>query len=176
MQRFNLRHVALFLAAGAVALAAGYFVGEYRQRAAEPAGAGTLVEFRLPDSEGRTRDADEWRGKPLIVNFWATWCAPCREEVPELVEAQREFGPRGLNVLGVAIDEPEPVRQFMEEMGFNYPSLVAETEGMELMARYGNTGALPFTVAFDAAGRVVGSKLGKVSREEIRTFVDAALR
>lgn len=169
------RHIVLFLAAGVVALGAGYWLGEHRERTSAPAGADTLVEFSLPDIEGRMRSTGEWRDKALLINFWATWCTPCRDEIPEFIEAQEEFGGQGLQILGVALDRAEPVSAFMQEMGFNYPSLIAQTEGMEIMARYGNTGALPFTVAFDRDGRVVGKKLGRVSRAQIRAFVESML-
>ncbi len=173
---FKIRQIVLFLAVGAAALLAGYFAGQWRDDGdVAPGGAASLVDITLPDSEGETRDIDEWRDKALLINFWATWCAPCREEIPELVKAQAEFGPRGFQVLGIAVDRPEPVRQYMAEMDFNYPSLVGESAGMDLMAEYGNPGSLPFTLAFDRQGNLVGKKLGRVSESEIRRFVDAMI-
>ena len=175
MKDVRIRHIVIFLLAGVAALAAGYWAAELRRAGSGADGLTELTSFRLVDSEGVMRDVDEWRGKALLINFWATWCAPCREEVPELVAAQDEFADQGLQVLGIAIDEAQPVRRFMEELGFNYPSLIAPTQGMELMARYGNDGALPLTLAFDPEGRLVGRKLGRVSASEIRTFVAAML-
>jgi thiol-disulfide isomerase/thioredoxin len=175
MKPFTIRQAMLFLAVALVALAAGYLLGEYRHDARTRGGAESLIDVSLPDSEGMVRDINEWRGKPLLLNFWATWCAPCREEIPELVEAQEAFADHGLQVLGIAVDKPAAVRRFMTELSFNYPSLVAEAEGMDLMARYGNQGALPFTLAFDRNGSLVGKKLGRISRSEIRTFAEAML-
>lgn len=176
MRRFRSWQIVLFLAAGVAALGAGYWLGDLRHEARVAGGADTLIDISLPDSNGEVRAIADWEGRAVLLNFWATWCAPCREEIPELVEAQNEFGERGLQVLGVAIDKPGMVRQFMEEVSFNYPTLIAETEGMDLMAQYGNAGALPFTLAFDKQGRLVGKKLGRVSRSEIRAFVEAMLK
>jgi thiol-disulfide isomerase/thioredoxin len=169
------KQILLFIGAGIAALVAGYLSGQFLQRDNLADGEAALVEFAFSDSEGKIRNVREWDDRALLINFWATWCAPCREEIPELVDAQTEFGDAGLQVLGFAVDRPEPVSRFMEEMAFNYPSLVDEAGGMELMARYGNPGSLPFTLAFNREGRLVGKKLGRVSAEDIRTFVDAML-
>ncbi|KAA3632073.1 MAG: TlpA family protein disulfide reductase [Proteobacteria bacterium] len=174
-QGFKTWQIVLFLSAGALALVAGYWIGGVREDGRIAAGATRLVDVSLPDSKGDMRTLGEWSDQAILLNFWATWCAPCRDEIPELVEAQSTFGDRGLQVIGVAIDKPEQVRAFMDDIGFNYPTLIAETKGMELMATYGNAGALPFTVAFDREGRLVGKKLGRVSRSEIRAFVDSML-
>ena len=174
-QGFRSRQILIFLALGVLALGAGYWLGDFRHEQRTAGGADRLLDFSLPDSEGEMRTADDWHGRAILLNFWATWCAPCRDEIPELVEAQDEYGEQGLQVLGVALDNPEQVRRFMQEMSFNYPSLIAETEGMDIMAAYGNAGALPFTIAFDRDGRVVGKKLGRVSRSEIHEFAEAML-
>lgn len=168
------RQVALFLVLGIAALAAGYFAGELRQQRAADTGAGVdrLVDIALPDSEGTVRRVSDYAGQAVLLNFWAAWCAPCREEIPELNEAQEIFGERGLQVLGIAVDKPEAVRAFMAELPFKYPTLVGESEGMALMATYGNPGSLPFTLAFDRDGELVGRKLGKVSAEDIRRFAE----
>lgn len=174
MNTLKVRQILLFVAVGVAALAAGYYVGQVRDGGeVAPGGAERLPSLSLPDSRGEMRSLDEWHGKALLVNFWATWCTPCREEIPELVEAQSQFGGRGVQVLGIAVDRPEPVRRYMDEMGFNYPSLVGETAGMDMMARFGNPGSLPFTLAFDRDGKLVGKKLGRASATEIRRFIEA---
>lgn len=174
MRLNQLQQITLFLAVGAAALAAGYYTSHVRNAVDTTAGGADRVPaLSLPDENGVTRSLDEWAGKALLINFWATWCAPCREEIPELVEAQTRFGDRGVQVIGIAVDRPEPVRRYMADLGFNYPSLVGETAGMDVMATFGNPGSLPFTLAFDRDGALVGSKLGKVSAAEIREFVEA---
>ncbi len=174
MPATRIQQIVLFLAVGVAALAAGYYTSQVRNAPETAAGgADRLPSLSLPDAQGETRSLDEWAGKALLINFWATWCAPCREEIPELVEAQSAFAGRGVQVIGIAVDKPESVRRYMEEMDFNYPSLVGETAGMDVMASFGNPGSLPFTLAFDRDGMLVGRKLGKVSASEIRAFIDA---
>ncbi|GJL81479.1 MAG: thioredoxin [marine bacterium B5-7] len=169
--------ITLFLVFGIAALVAGYWFAEHRQQTESgnlaKEQSDTLVSFAARDSQGMDRNLDEWRGQPLIVNFWATWCTPCREEIPDLIDAQQEFANR-IQILGFAVDRAEPVASFIDEFGFNYPTLVGESEGMELMALYGNNGALPFTIAFDRDGQLVARKLGQVSASKIVEMVDAA--
>ena len=76
----------------------------------------------MPDVEGREQALGQWQGKVLVVNFWATWCAPCREEMPEFVRAQAELGGKGLQFVGIAVDQADKVRQFAQEIGINYPA------------------------------------------------------
>ncbi|MGB1192801.1 MAG: TlpA disulfide reductase family protein, partial [Pseudomonadales bacterium] len=107
-------------------------------------------EFTLPDMDGKQRSIKEWDGKYIVLNFWATWCPPCRKEIPEFIELQEKYGDKNLQFIGVAIDDPEAVRQYAFEMGINYPSLIAEVDGVTLAQQYGNRfGALPYSVIID---------------------------
>ncbi len=167
-------NVALFIVAGLAALAAGYFVSE---RAHGP-GPGAATRFEapaLPDSSGVVRSPAEWHDTPLLVNFWATWCTPCREEIPLLVAAADRYAAQGLQVLGIAVDDAAAVARFEQEFAINYPSLVGQTEGMDLLARLGGGSGLPFTLAVDARGTVRGHKLGRVGKSEIEQLAAAAL-
>lgn len=108
------------------------------------------------------------RGKPLLINFWATWCAPCVREMPEIDRFHREFGPRGWQVLGLAIDGPTPVREFLGRVKVGFPIALAGMEGSELVHALGNPqGGLPFTVLIDAAGQVVQRKMGETRFDEL---------
>lgn len=133
----------------------------------EPALPERLPAFTLDDLDGRARSSGEWDGRVIILNFWATWCAPCRKEVPHLVELQRVHGPAGLQVVGVAIDQPDAVRSFAEEYAMDYPLLIGGEDGIALAGALGNAiGALPYTVIADRQGRPVYSKRGVLELAE----------
>jgi thiol-disulfide isomerase/thioredoxin len=110
-----------------------------------------------------------------VLNFWATWCAPCIKEMPELDRFHREHAAQGWQVVGVAIDQPEPVREFLQRVPVGFPIAVAGLAGMELLRALGNpSGALPFTVVFAADGRVVRRKLGETTARELAGWARAA--
>jgi thiol-disulfide isomerase/thioredoxin len=138
-----------------------------------PEGAGSiLLQTALPDLTGTPQRLDQWKGKVLVVNFWATWCAPCREEIPALARLQREMGGQGLQVIGIAIDQLEKVRPYAAEMGMNYPILIGELDAIDLARQAGNElGALPFTVVLDRNGNAVRAELGRVTEAKLATLV-----
>ena len=157
--------------AAAVALAGG--IGLALRHGNGDAGADPAVEalfaldFDTPD--GGRIEMRTLRGRPLLVNFWATWCAPCVREMPQIDRFHRDFGPRGWQVLGLAIDGPTPVREFLAtKLEIAFPIALAGVEGTDLARRLGNErGGLPFSVAIDAAGRIVQRKLGETHYEEL---------
>jgi peroxiredoxin len=137
-----------------------------------PRDASALFSLSLPDTSGRQQSLSQWRGKVVVVNFWATWCAPCREEMPEFVRAQREFGPRGLQLVGIAVDEPEKVVQFANELGLNYPALIGGYGAIELSKTLGNQlSALPFTIVIDRTGAVARTQLGPFKADKLRAII-----
>jgi thiol-disulfide isomerase/thioredoxin len=160
----------LFVAVSAVAAGAGYIAAHW-SRAPAVAGMGA-VEFTLPDLDNRPQAVSQWRGKLVLVNFWATWCPPCREEIPLFVEFQRQHGARGLQIVGVAIDQREPVSDFAHREGMNYPQLLAGDTGMSLMAQLGNrTGSLPYSVVLAPDGQVLDRKIGAYRRRELEAVI-----
>nr|WP_295085761.1 TlpA disulfide reductase family protein [uncultured Roseateles sp.] len=109
------------------------------------------------------------RGKPLLVNFWATWCAPCVKELPELNQFQQEFKAQGWQVLGLAVDAIDPVREFLQKMPLDFSLAMAGSAGTTLTRSLGNAqGGLPFSVVFNPAGQLVWTKVGVTNLEELR--------
>jgi len=140
-------------------------------------GAAELLGASFPDPAGKTRRLAEWRGKALLVNFWASWCAPCREEIPLLNVAQQQHASAGLQVVGIGIDTAANIREFMKTVRFSYPVLVADAAGIDLMRELGNrAGGLPFNVLLDRQGRLAGRKLGAYSASELRSALADLLR
>jgi hypothetical protein len=126
-------------------------------------------EFRRPGGQ-RLRLSD-YQGAGLVVNFWATWCPPCVEEMPLLDAFYRENASKGWQVIGLAIDQPSQVRRFLEQFPVTYPVGLAGLGGSELGRALGNTeGALPFTVVVDAQGRIKQRKVGRLSEEEVKNW------
>ena len=159
-----------------VSAAVGF--GTYRwwqvKAAAEAAATRPDLEFR--DLDGRPHRLSEWNGKLLLLNFWATWCTPCLKEIPLLVEAQQQHGARGLQIVGIAMDEVEPVRRFVERLHMNYPVMTGQAEIAEAMDQLGDPlGAFPFSVLIAPDGRILDRASGDLSREELKAWLDRYL-
>ena len=160
-------------AAAVLALAGGVSLAVWDQA---PRDATALLSLSLPDTSGHQQSLAQWRGKVVVVNFWATWCAPCREEMPEFVRAQREFGPRGLQFVGIAVVQPDKVEQFAKELDLNYPALIGGYGAVELSKTLGNQlSALPFTIVIDRKGTVARTQLGPFKPGKLRSTIDSLL-
>ena len=123
----------------------------------------------LNDLQGTPQPLAKWKGKPLLVNFWATWCAPCVQEMPELSELAGADGGKTFNVIGVGIDSPSNMQAFAQKLKIAYPLYVAGMGGTELSRAFGNNaGGLPYTVLIGADGQVIKTYLGKLKFEELR--------
>lgn len=145
---------------------------------ANAASTDALFAAKLVTSDEKPIALESFRGRPLIVNFWARWCAPCRVEIPELIKIQDKYAKRGLVVIGIGLeDKAESVRDFMKAYDMSYTVLLARSGGIELMQGLGNTRAgLPFTVALNRRGEIVASKLGAMNRAELDAAAEAALK
>jgi len=125
----------------------------------------TLYAAHFTDSSGNPQALKQWQGKIVVVNFWATWCPPCREEMPELSRLQDQYRNSGVIVLGIATDDVDKIREFSKEIQVNYPLLAGDMEGMNLAASLGNDkGVLPYTVIIKTDGTVAKTYFGRVNR------------
>lgn len=132
--------------------------------------------FSLMDVSGQRRNVSEWKGKVLAINFWATWCPPCLEEIPHFIKLQDKYGHQGLQFLGIALEGVDEVKEFASEIGINYPLLVGEQEVIKLGTKFGNTiGGLPYTVILDRNGHISFIKMGPLSASEAEQVIISLL-
>jgi thiol-disulfide isomerase/thioredoxin len=169
------RETLILGAAGVAAAAAGFLIGPVLLQST---GKGKAQELRseegilrtttLVDLAGKPRRLDEWQGRVLVCNFWATWCAPCREEIPMLMLERAKYEKSGLEIVGIAIDNVAKVGEFATSLKITYPILLAEANGLDLMRKLGNgAGGLPYTVIADRRGALVHRKLGAMTQADL---------
>ena len=162
----------LYVGVAVIALALGVLAAWLLRDDVAGRDAGTLLAVSLPDAHGNVQSLEQWRGKLVVVNFWATWCAPCREEMPMFVQAQAMHGAKGLQFVGIAVDDAAKARKFAEEIGVNYPTLVGGYGAMELSKTFGNTiMALPFTVIIGREGTILQTQLGPLKQSQLDSLV-----
>lgn len=136
----------------------------------------TLPDFSLPDLSGKQLSIKEWQGKVLVINFWATWCPPCLKEMSTFETLQNEFSGKGLQFVGIALDDVEPVKEFIANHKINYPNLLGEDQGTKLAHDLGNiVNTVPFTVIVNKKGQVVKSHMGELKREQLLELVKPLL-
>ncbi len=184
------RQIILYTAVAILAATAGGVVATCRaQQASESlveqaesknAKAGLVGQQRpdwsVPGLDGEPVTAADFDGQVVLVNFWATWCAPCRAEMPMLSEVDAEYREKGFAVVGVAMDEPGPAKEFLDSLGIDYPVAVGQADVMTMSRDYGNlAGMLPYSVLIDRDGVVRWTKLGEVHREELVEQVEPLL-
>ena len=163
--------------AGAAAAAIGASLYWWRgdQAATDAAAASALWNASFPRPDGGILAMATLRGAPLVLNFWATWCPPCVKEMPELDRFARQFASRGVRVVGLAIDNAGPVREFLTRAPVSYAIGLAGFEGTELSRQLGNpSGGLPFTVFFNRLGVPVQRRLGETSMAELARWAESS--
>ncbi len=179
-----MRSLTFLLLLAAAAAATGFFAYRFFVapettpvvRAPEPEAARIAPPFALPDLDGTVRKSDEWDGKIRVVNFWATWCPPCRKEIPVLKEIQAEFGDRGVQIIGIAMDDTKAVTDYAKTMQFNYPVLIGQQDAVDLgNAFLKDFIGLPFTAFTDREGRIIDIHTGELHREQIEAYLKPLL-
>ena len=131
-----------------------------------------LPNISLADPGGVKHALSEWKGRPLLINFWATWCAPCRREIPLLKTLRHERAADGVEIVGIAVDFRDAVQHYAREMSIDYPVLVGEQDGLDAIAAFGMDTVFPFTVFADRQGRIVTLKVGELHADEAHFILD----
>ncbi len=179
-----IQRILLFTGVAVLGAAAGVLFSLYRGGAFEkpaPVPVTSLVgelrpAYTLGAIDGTRVSAEAFDGDVVLVNFWATWCAPCRKEMPMLAEIQHRYAKEGLSVVGIALDEVDRARQFTEELGITYTILVGAADVMALNAVYGNqSGMLPYTVLIDRQGLVQWTYLGELVEKDLKVRINELL-
>jgi thiol-disulfide isomerase/thioredoxin len=141
--------------------------GEAAQAPPAPTQAPEVVpEIALTDSAGVRRRLSEWKGRPTLINFWATWCEPCRREIPLLEKLRSEHSADGVEVIGIAVDLRDAVLKYAREMHIDYPVLIGEQDGLDAVGAFGMESVFPFTVFADSRARIVTLKVGELHADE----------
>jgi thiol-disulfide isomerase/thioredoxin len=155
----------VFLAVAVLAGAAGFYLSRGSMTSPVADGAAqSLMLASLSDLSGKSQMMSQWRGKVLVVNFWATWCAPCRDEIPALMRVQHIYASNGVQFVGIALDDVSKVRDYADEMRIDYALLIGGIEALAVTRDLGNRGeVLPFTVVLDRAGKVVYAHAGALT-------------
>lgn len=176
----NPKHLKAYIVVGLLFAASGAYVGYQKQHnapppltAAAPAGVtapvDALFKETLPNAKGVATPLAQFKGKAMLVNFWATWCAPCVQEMPELSALSAGEEGKKLQVIGIGIDSPSNISEFADKYKITYPVLVAGMNGTDLARQFGNArGGLPYTVLIGADGQVKKTYLGKLKFDELR--------
>ncbi len=151
-------------------------VMHFAQPAQKESITNSLFAAKFTDAQGKIQPLGQWRNHVIIVNFWATWCPPCRDEMPELSALQNKYRARGVVVLGISTDDAAKVQQFAQESPVTYPLLVGDAEAMNLATAMGNDrDVLPYTVVLRRDGSIAATHLGRIERETLESVLSPLL-
>ena len=174
----NRRQLIIICEVSLLALFGGVLTSQWISKTGLASDASVKAFFGHPwqTPDGKLANLNEWQGKVLVVNFWASWCPPCVEEMPALDHLQQEYLQKNVLFVGIGIDSPSNIREFLKNTPVSYPIVIGGLEGSNVSKQMGNTqGALPYTVIIDARGRSVYTKLGKIDEDELNKAIKSAL-
>ncbi|AIO42061.1 ahpC/TSA family protein [Burkholderia cenocepacia] len=182
----TMKRILAVAAVAAAAVAGGLAAGHWFRSSkaddgtavAAPAAQGTPVEqlwaASLTGVDGKPASLASFKGQKVVVNFWASWCGPCVEEMPELVALSHQYKQKGIRFIGIGVDSDQNVKNFLQKVKVDYPVFVSGYAGADLARNFGNTaGALPFTVVIDETGTIRETKLGQIHPAELKKTLDA---
>jgi thiol-disulfide isomerase/thioredoxin len=170
-----MKQTALIIIAALIALGVG-MTARHLFSPVEKPGASALPEFNLPDLSGHQHNISEWRGKVLVINFWATWCPPCRKEIPDFVALQEQEAAKGVQFIGIALEDQEPVAEYLATTKINYPMLLGGDNGIALAHQLGNiVDAVPYTLIVNRQGQIIHRHPGEFSREQLEEIITPLL-
>jgi thiol-disulfide isomerase/thioredoxin len=174
----NRRQLAIICGISLLALLGGVLTSQWISKTGLASDPSIKAFFANPwlNPDGKPINTVEWQGKVLVVNFWASWCPPCIEEMPTLDLISQEYLQKNVLFVGIGIDSPSNIREFLKSTPVSYPIVIGGLEGSNLSKQMGNTqGALPYTVIINPKGNATYTKLGKISEEELRKAIKEAL-
>lgn len=182
----NIKRILAGVAVAAVAAGGGILAGHWASggnagtadaasvTGKQDAAVGQLWAAAVTTPDGKPQSLALYKGRPIVVNFWASWCGPCVEEMPELSALQREYAKKGIQFVGLGVDSSPNIKTFLQKVHVAYPVYVAGFGGADVARAFGNTaGGLPYTVVIDANGTVRATKLGQIKPDELRHTLDA---
>jgi thiol-disulfide isomerase/thioredoxin len=166
-----MKRTGLILFAAIFALVSGILAKNFWS-SLESARPAPMPAFTLPDLAGKPHSSSEWRGKVMIINFWATWCPPCLKEIPEFMALQTEWAAKGVVFVGIALDDAQAVSDYNNDTPVNYPLLIAGVQGTNLAHEFGDSmDAVPFTVIVDRQGQIVHRQPGELAKAELLAII-----
>ena len=174
----NRRQWIVIAGVSVMALLTGIFTSQWISQSGLASEPSIKAFFANPwqSPDGKPVNTEKWQGKVLVVNFWASWCPPCVEEMPTLDQISKEYASKNVLFVGIGIDSPSNVREFLQKTPVSYPIVIGGLEGSNLAKQMGNTqGALPYTVIISPSGKSSFTKLGKISEDELKKAINGTL-